>query len=80
MMPPPDSHRTVTPEQKAKLKQWITEGAVYQPHWAFLPPVTAIASSCVDNGHGPATRSTTLSCTNWKRISWRHPRKPTAPP
>jgi hypothetical protein len=39
VMPPPDSHRSLTPEQKAKLKQWIAEGAGYQPHWAFLPAV-----------------------------------------
>ena len=38
VMPPPESHRSVTPAQKARLKQWIAEGAEYQPHWTFLAP------------------------------------------
>jgi hypothetical protein len=38
MMPPPKSHKTLKPEQIAKLKQWIAEGAPYEAHWAFLPP------------------------------------------
>ena len=42
----------VTPEQKAKLKQWITEGAGYQPHWAFLPPVRPLLP-LVDNNPWP---------------------------
>ena len=37
-MPPPKSHRTLTAAQKATLKQWITEGATYETHWAFVPP------------------------------------------
>lgn len=39
VMPPPDSHRTVTPAQREILQRWITEGAVYQPHWAYVAPV-----------------------------------------
>ena len=38
-MPPPESHRTVTEAQKAIFKQWIAEGAEYQPHWTFIAPV-----------------------------------------
>src|SRR3954468_8919394 len=37
-MPPVDSHRTLTPQQKDGLKRWIEEGAVYQQHWAFVAP------------------------------------------
>ena len=40
-MPPAKSHKHVTPEQVALLKRWITEGANYQPHWAFRPPTRA---------------------------------------
>ena len=39
VMPPPDSHRTVTPAQREILKRWIAEGAEYKPHWAFVAPV-----------------------------------------
>lgn len=39
MMPPPDSNKKLTPEQKELFKRWVAEGAVYQPHWAYIPPV-----------------------------------------
>ncbi len=36
VMPPPDSHKTpLKPQQRALLKRWIEEGAVYQNHWAY---------------------------------------------
>ena len=38
-MPPPDSNKHLTPEQKQMLKRWIAEGAEYQPHWAYIKPV-----------------------------------------
>lgn len=39
-MPPPESHKSLNAEEKAQLKQWIAEGAIYQEHWSFLPPAT----------------------------------------
>jgi hypothetical protein len=39
IMPPPDSHKPLTDVQKDLLKRWIAGGAVYEPHWAFIPPV-----------------------------------------
>ena len=38
LMPPAKSNRTLTQAQKEILKRWISEGADYQPHWAFVAP------------------------------------------
>ena len=38
VMPPPEAHKTLKPAQIALLRQWITEGAEYEEHWAFLAP------------------------------------------
>ncbi len=39
MMPPPKSNRRLSAEQKQLLERWISAGAVYQSHWAFVAPV-----------------------------------------
>lgn len=39
VMPPPGTHRQVTPEQVATLRRWIAEGAVWGRHWSFEPVV-----------------------------------------
>ena len=38
IMPPPESHKTLKPEQIALLRRWVAEGAEYEEHWAFIPP------------------------------------------
>ncbi len=38
LMPPPETKKFLTPEEKAILKQWILEGAEYKSHWAFVAP------------------------------------------
>jgi hypothetical protein len=45
IMPPPDSHKTLAPEQKALLKRWIEQGAKYQRHWSFEVPVRGVPPS-----------------------------------
>src|SRR5881394_993427 len=37
VMPPPKTQKTLTSAQKELLKQWIAEGAEYEPHWAYIP-------------------------------------------
>jgi Protein of unknown function (DUF1553)/Protein of unknown function (DUF1549)/Planctomycete cytochrome C/Concanavalin A-like lectin/glucanases superfamily len=39
MMPPAGAHKTLSPEQKKMLTDWIAAGAEYQPHWSFIAPV-----------------------------------------
>ena len=38
VMPPPDSHKTLTAAQKDLLKRWVAKGANYEPHWSFIKP------------------------------------------
>ena len=38
LMPPPDSNRQLSAEQKQLLEQWIAEGGEYEAHWAFVAP------------------------------------------
>jgi len=37
-MPPKESKLSLTAKQKSVLKQWVSEGAEYEPHWAYLRP------------------------------------------
>lgn len=39
LMPPPDSKKELSDREKALLRQWIAEGAEYEPHWAYTPLV-----------------------------------------
>lgn len=37
-MPSKDSHLSLSAKEKAILVKWISEGAQYKPHWAFVAP------------------------------------------
>jgi hypothetical protein len=37
-MPPPDTGKRVTPAEVDLLRRWISDGAEYVKHWAFVPP------------------------------------------
>ncbi|MBX2823742.1 MAG: PSD1 and planctomycete cytochrome C domain-containing protein [Gammaproteobacteria bacterium] len=37
IMPPPDAHKTLTPEQRELLARWVDEGAEYEVHWSYAP-------------------------------------------
>src|SRR5579871_5049318 len=38
-MPPVTSNKHLSTEQIKTLTQWVAEGAKYEAHWAFIPPV-----------------------------------------
>ncbi len=38
LMPPPESHLSLSPHEIATLARWIEQGAQYKPHWSFIPP------------------------------------------
>jgi len=38
VMPPPKENKPLSPQQIETLKRWISEGASYATHWAFVAP------------------------------------------
>ena len=38
VMPPPETKKQLTKEQKQLLVDWVDQGAEYEPHWSFIPP------------------------------------------
>ena len=52
-MPPPDANLALTDKEKKTLRQWIAQGAKYEPHWAFIPPAKVVAVPEVKNRKWP---------------------------
>lgn len=50
VMPPAESHKSLKPEQIALVKQWISEGAPWQPHWSLIAPQKAALPAVKDEG------------------------------
>jgi hypothetical protein len=38
IMPPPSANKPLSDAKRQILRNWITAGAPYKPHWAFVPP------------------------------------------
>ncbi|GAB3011427.1 hypothetical protein GCM10027284_33480 [Cyclobacterium sediminis] len=38
-MPPPESNLSLSDQERQLIKKWVDQGAVYEKHWAFEPPV-----------------------------------------
>ena len=49
-MPPPDSGKSLSPEQIRLVKDWIDQGAVWQGHWSFQSPRQTPAPSVKQTG------------------------------
>ncbi len=54
LMPPPSTRHPLSNREKDDLKAWIAEGAKYQPHWAFIPPVRPPLPALPSSGPPPA--------------------------
>ena len=52
VMPPPDNLHLLSDRDKAVMRRWIEQGAVYEPHWAYIPPKKAVPPDA-----GPAARN-----------------------
>ncbi|TWT53552.1 Planctomycete cytochrome C [Rubripirellula amarantea] len=53
MMPPPQFHKPLSAKQKQVLRDWISSGASFEQHWAFVPPERDHAS-LKDDSHADA--------------------------
>ncbi|MCU0719712.1 MAG: PSD1 and planctomycete cytochrome C domain-containing protein [Pirellula sp.] len=42
VMPPPNSNRVLSNDQRELIKKWIEQGAEYDQHWAFVPPTKSV--------------------------------------
>ena len=52
-MPPPDHGAALTSQEIDTLRQWINEGANWEKHWAYRPPLSANLPDVQDkNGRG----------------------------
>ncbi|HIE97195.1 MAG TPA: DUF1549 domain-containing protein, partial [Fuerstia sp.] len=38
MMPPPDSGKTLSENQKLVIREWVQSGASWKGHWSYIPP------------------------------------------
>ncbi|MEY4185845.1 MAG: hypothetical protein RIT02_879 [Planctomycetota bacterium] len=49
VMPPPETGKALTDQQKQLLARWIRDGAQYQPHWSLVPPQAVQVPTLVDD-------------------------------
>jgi hypothetical protein len=47
-MPPPETKKVLTAEQKEILTRWVKEGAEYEPHWSLIRPTRSELPSVKD--------------------------------
>lgn len=53
VMPPRESHLSLTDTEKKLIRDWIAQGAKYEPHWAFISPAAEMPTPKVKNTKWP---------------------------
>ena len=56
VMPPPDTHKSVSEAQRTVLRRWIEQGAPYEKHWAFEAPHAAAVPQDPEGAPNPVDR------------------------
>ncbi len=51
-MPPIRSHKNLSFSEKQTLERWISQGAEYKKHWAFIPPIRPTVASAGEKAWG----------------------------
>ena len=73
LMPPAASHKVLSPAQKELFRRWIAQGAVYEKHWAYVPPVKPPVPGLF-SGVRPSSVAAASARTNGDGMSSRLPR------
>lgn len=50
IMPPVDSHKSLTTDEKEVIRDWIAQGAEWEGHWAFIKPQKPAPPSSSQDG------------------------------
>jgi hypothetical protein len=53
LMPSKESHKTLTDAQKELFRRWVSQGAVYEPHWAYKPLEAPVVPDMPEGGKNP---------------------------
>ena len=48
LMPPPDTGKQLSADEKKLLRDWIAQGGEYEAHWAYIPPTRPVVPSVSD--------------------------------
>jgi hypothetical protein len=51
VMPPPEKHAALSPDEISLLERWISQGAPYEKHWAFITPQSPPIPSPLKDEH-----------------------------
>ena len=77
---PQGEAKPMKPAEIAILREWVKEGAIYRPHWAFEKPARPPLPIVAKDEIGPRRRSTRSFCERLKKEGLRRRPKQTKPP